>query len=84
MSAHNKLMGSKGSKWGIKDDLLGQPACSTPKAAVTPSEQQPYTDLLQCWGSGRDVAETADEVGTKKEREMGDGTRTERRTPTFE
>lgn len=50
--------------------LLGHPARPTPKAAVALSWQQPYTDRLQCWsavGSGRDVAEIADEGGRKKE-----------------
>lgn len=60
----------EGSKRDIEEDLLGHPASPTPKAAVTLSEQQPYTDRLQCWGavsSGRDVAEIADEVKTKRE-----------------
>lgn len=77
----------EGSEWDVEEDLLGHPASPTPKAAVMLSEQQPYTDRLQCWGavsSGRDVAEITNEVGTKKEGEMGDGTSRERRTPTFE
>lgn len=43
--------------------VLGHPASPTPKAVVTLSRQQPYTDRLQCWGSGsgKDVGEIADE-----------------------
>lgn len=59
-----------GEAEGSKRDSLGHPASPTPRAAVALSEQQPYTDRLQCWGgvsSGRDVAEIADEVGRKRE-----------------
>lgn len=84
---HTTNIGGKGSKRDVEEDLLGHPASPTPKAAVTLSEQHPYTDRLQCWGavsSGSDVAEITDEVGTKRGGKMGDGTRREGRTPTFE
>lgn len=66
----------------VGEDLLGHPASPTPKAAVTLSWQQPYTDRLQCWGagsSGRDVAEIADVVGTKRKGrwEMAQGEKVE-------
>lgn len=72
MRAHNNSghIEGEGSKRDMGGDLLGHPASPTPKAVVVLSEQQPYTDTLQCWGavsSGGDVAEIADEVGRKRE-----------------
>ena len=42
---------------------LGHPACPTPKAAVSLSEQQPYNDRLQCT-----IGETSEIGGWSRER----------------
>lgn len=60
---------------GLGQYLLGHPASPTPRAAVTLSEQQPYTDRLQCWRavvSGTDMTEFADVIEAKKGK-GGDG-----------
>lgn len=61
-----------------KEYLLGHPACPTPKAAVTLSEQQPYADKLQCSGSDSAEAGVAAMAEEGESREGKDGTEEKR------
>lgn len=54
-----------GSERDVEQYSLGHPACPTPNAAVSLSEQQPYRDKLQC--TAGETSETADEAGRKGE-----------------